>query len=280
MNAKEQTTALVILSCLLLLTGAALILAGAVRGRKITAFIPREIRRQWNIMLGLMLLFLAGYVATGFILVKRITVPAELVIVPVFLGGAIFVFMVINMTGDMLRQLKTVESQLRLTNELLEQHVRERTRELQKSHAFMETVLDSLHDGVMIVDVDTFMIRGANASLLRQYGLSLEEVVGRTCYGVAHNSMNVCTPPRSICPLLETVKTGRFTSAEHVHHDSKGREIYAEISTAPILGLDGSVRQVVHVSRDITELRKKEEELRHLAHHDPLTELPNRALFF
>ncbi|WP_386080834.1 diguanylate cyclase domain-containing protein [Vreelandella sp. F11] len=36
----------------------------------------------------------------------------------------------------------------------------------------------------------------------------------------------------------------------------------------------------VGVARNVTALMKAEEELRHLAHHDPLTQLTNRALFY
>lgn len=36
----------------------------------------------------------------------------------------------------------------------------------------------------------------------------------------------------------------------------------------------------IGVARDVTALMQAEEELRHLAHHDPLTKLTNRALFY
>jgi len=36
----------------------------------------------------------------------------------------------------------------------------------------------------------------------------------------------------------------------------------------------------IGVARDVTALRQAEEELRHLAHHDPLTGLTNRSLFY
>jgi diguanylate cyclase (GGDEF)-like protein/PAS domain S-box-containing protein len=42
---------------------------------------------------------------------------------------------------------------------------------------------------------------------------------------------------------------------------------------------DGAVRNIIATGLDITEQKKTEEKLQHLALHDPLTDLPNRALF-
>ncbi len=58
-----------------------------------------------------------------------------------------------------------------------------------------------------------------------------------------------------------------------------GLERYFDISYYPYSGQPGPVTHVVVVSRDITEQKHAEDQLRHDAFHDPLTSLPNRALF-
>ena len=44
-------------------------------------------------------------------------------------------------------------------------------------------------------------------------------------------------------------------------------------------GRDGPPRYVLGIQEDVTEQRRIEDRMRHMAHHDPLTDLPNRALF-
>jgi len=51
-------------------------------------------------------------------------------------------------------------------------------------------------------------------------------------------------------------------------------------SAEPHLGPDGQAHEVVCSFNDITERRRAQEQIRHLAYHDALTQLPNRELFF
>ncbi len=46
----------------------------------------------------------------------------------------------------------------------------------------------------------------------------------------------------------------------------------------PILGVDGSVVEILGVTRDISERKRAEELIRELAYYDTLTSLPNRRL--
>ena len=57
-----------------------------------------------------------------------------------------------------------------------------------------------------------------------------------------------------------------------------GFELAIEDSTAPIHDQDGQLTGVVIVFRDVSKARARELRLARLAHHDALTDLPNRLL--
>ena len=88
--------------------------------------------------------------------------------------------------------------------------------------------------------------------------------MGKKCYELTHHQSEPCRPPVDICPMKETVATGNYSVAEHVHFRENGDNFYAEVSTAPIFDGSGKVASVVHVSRDITDRKRTEEDVRRL----------------
>jgi diguanylate cyclase (GGDEF)-like protein/PAS domain S-box-containing protein len=146
------------------------------------------------------------------------------------------------------------------------------------ANEFSRTVMDSIDDAISILDVSDYRIIGCNAVFLKQVGLPEADVVGRKCYEVTHNLPDPCGPPFDLCPLKETVTTGTHSKAEHRHSRANGDKFYTEVSTSPVFDRNGKVVSVVHVSRDITERKKTEEQIRELAFYDTLTHLANRRL--
>jgi diguanylate cyclase (GGDEF)-like protein/PAS domain S-box-containing protein len=146
------------------------------------------------------------------------------------------------------------------------------------ANEFSKTVMDSIDDAISIIDVGDYRIIGCNAVFLKQVRLAETDVLGRKCYDLTHNQPDPCGPPFDICPMQDTLTTGKHSTAEHIHSLANGDKFYTEISTSPVFDRNGKVVRVVHVSRDITERRKAEEQIRELAFYDTLTHLANRRL--
>ncbi len=287
-----------IVTNLMVLCGAVFMLAAILAGQKMKRHIPEALHGRWGFMTALMQFFLVGYLLLFIILVSRFTIPTELITAPVFFGGAIFVYIGIKLTQETVRRIREAEEHLKSLNESLEQRVVDRTRDLDllneslerrvaartqdldQSREFLQTVLDSMNDEVLIIDVDTFNIIRANAAFLARHGVREDAIIGRRCYKVTHNRQDVCAPPDDTCPLLEAVKTGRYAVAEHVHNDARGNKEFVEVSSSPIRDADGRITKIVHVTRDITERKVAAQRIERLALHDMLTGLPNRTLFF
>lgn len=63
------------------------------------------------------------------------------------------------------------------------------------------------------------------------------------------------------------------------HRLPSGEECHLEIKLLPHIGESGECLGCFSVTSDITEHKLSEERIQHLAHHDNLTDLPNRILF-
>src|ERR1039458_1048327 len=73
--------------------------------------------------------------------------------------------------------------------------------------------------------------------------------------------------------------------AEPVHFDehavvTPGNGTRIVTSTRlPVIGSDGKPQYLISVIHDVTEHKRNEQRIEHITHHDPLTDLPNRATF-
>lgn len=67
--------------------------------------------------------------------------------------------------------------------------------------------------------------------------------------------------------------------AELEQRHKAGHTIWVEIKTSGIYDEQGDFIGIVGVARDLTERKKAEAQIKHLAQHDSLTGLPNRLLF-
>lgn len=137
--------------------------------------------------------------------------------------------------------------------------------DLRSSKEFLETILDSMNDALSIIDAKDFRIVNVNKVFLKQYCLKKHEVIGKTCYGITHHRPDPCGPPNDVCPLKDTLKTGKYASAEHVHYLPDGEKVFVEVSTSPIRDKGGNIVQVVHIARDITGQKRAEEAMKEYA---------------
>jgi diguanylate cyclase (GGDEF)-like protein/PAS domain S-box-containing protein len=279
MGSQHIMTLPEIVSVILVTVGAAAIFASMLPTRKTWKNVPHDLQKKWLVIVNLMYFFFAGYLFFDFVLISGFKFPVELVTGGVFLGGAIYVFIIINLAQNTIKRVRDAESGLRSLNETLEERVSERTKELDRSYKFTKTVLDSMPDSVCIIASKDHKIVGANSAFLQELGLEEHEILGRNCYEMIHHGLKPCAPPDHACPMLETLETGKASVAEHIHYDADNKEMNIEIRTSPILDEVRNIVQVVHISRNITVRKQTEKQIRHLAYYDNLTGLPNRTLY-
>jgi PAS domain S-box-containing protein len=131
--------------------------------------------------------------------------------------------------------------------------LRERTTE-------METILNGIKDFILVITPDMSIV-DANESFFQKMGYSRDSVVGRKCHEVYHSSDRPCERPGEVCPLQEVVRNKRQVRRIQQRVLPSGELRYYEVSVYPIWEKDGKISRFVHISRDITEQRREEEEI-------------------
>ncbi len=127
--------------------------------------------------------------------------------------------------------------------------------EIRSQRERLETVINSIDDGLVVLDAGRKVI-AANDAFLKRSGTVREEALGCFCKDVAPG---LCTV--SDCPTMACVHTGERQVRICERHTAEGDLRWEEVHASPILGPSGSLVQVVEVWRDITERRASEARL-------------------
>lgn len=153
------------------------------------------------------------------------------------------------------------------------QDVTER-RGMEEERSRLAMIVESSNEAIFSISLDgaiTSWNRGAETV----FGYSAGEIIGSQIF-----TMIPLERYDERSRIMQTILSG-----EQVHHfettriRKDGRQIYVSITTSPILDADGKIIGNSVIARDETERRKMEEIIKYQAHHDILTDLPNRQLF-
>jgi PAS domain S-box-containing protein len=119
----------------------------------------------------------------------------------------------------------------------------------------LETIINSIDDGIAVFDADRSIV-AANDAFLRRLGRSRDEVVGCVCGDVAPGMCSVAD-----CPTLACLRSGGRQVRICERRGSGGEVAWEEVHTSPIRGTSGRITHVVEVWRDISDRRAAEARL-------------------
>jgi diguanylate cyclase (GGDEF)-like protein/PAS domain S-box-containing protein len=135
-------------------------------------------------------------------------------------------------------------------------------------------VFKSTVEGVIITDHEERIV-DVNRAFETITGYQREEIIGQTPR-ILKSERHDMSFYRDMWKSL--ADTGQWRG--EVWNRRKNGEVYPEwLNISSITDGSGALTNYVAVFSDITSIKRSEEELDHLAHHDALTDLPNRLLF-
>lgn len=127
-------------------------------------------------------------------------------------------------------------------------HVRE-----QEFRAMVENSPD------VVVRYDTHCRRVyVNPAMQRQFGLSINDILGKTPL----ESSTMAEAAAYMQQIQEVLKSAQESQMEFSFHDSQGREHWGHMRLVPEFNKDGKVVSVLTKTRDITERKRAEEDLK------------------
>ncbi len=146
----------------------------------------------------------------------------------------------------------------------------DRTAEL----ARLDQVVEQTADGVMITDREGVILY-VNRAFEAMTGYRREECLGNKPRLVRSGFHDSAFYRR----LWDTILAGKPFRDVFVNRRKDGSLYYEDKTISPMMDARGRITHFVSTGRDITERIQVQERLHRLAYHDPLTGLPNRALF-
>ncbi len=133
-------------------------------------------------------------------------------------------------------------------------------RKLREQKTAMETVLNGIQDSILVLTPEMEIVE-VNEAFLQLSGSSREQVIGSRCHQVYAQLNHRCEDVELICPLEEVVRNQDHSRQVRTRVGKDGELRHFEVNVYPIWEKSGKIAKFIHISRDITQRLKEEEEI-------------------
>jgi PAS domain S-box-containing protein len=170
-----------------------------------------------------------------------------------------------KITRDVSERRETERKLAEARETLFESQKRQALAELsdkaEQQRRLYDTILSALPDLVFVFDLQ-HRFTYANPALLKLWGKSADEAIGKTCLELGYEPWHAAMHDKEIDVVAATRRPIR---GEVPFTGTQGRRVYDYIFV-PVLGPDGKVEAVAGTTRDVTDRKRHEERLELLIH--------------
>ena len=152
-------------------------------------------------------------------------------------------------------------------------------RERDRDREFLNQIIDSVPTPIVVRDARTkryVLVNLAAASSI--LAVTREEMLGKTCPSEVFSPATTESDRQSM--MSSSCSPRGSMSFPEYPLETRGKGLRTVTSKKLVIrGVDGEPQYLLGVIEDVTERKRSEERIAHLAHYDALTDLPNRVFF-
>jgi diguanylate cyclase (GGDEF)-like protein/PAS domain S-box-containing protein len=156
---------------------------------------------------------------------------------------------------------------------ILDRFERRSARREHELHARQEMLLRNISDLIVVVD-EAGVVRYQSPSVERALGYEPGELLGSNV-----ENLLVAAESAPLLALVEGLEPGGMTHLECQVRQRDGRLLAVDVVATNVDGADADEGGLVLTMHDVSRWKSLQEQLTRQAFHDPLTALPNRALY-
>lgn len=117
-----------------------------------------------------------------------------------------------------------------------------------------------------MLDPVQYTILGANKAFIDSFGpADRDTIIGKGFYELTGDRLSPGFSHLLLDPFKAAIGAGTHSTVESIQYDRQGRRRHIETLTVPLIGQRGKVSRIIHLSRDITERKRTEEQKEILA---------------
>jgi diguanylate cyclase (GGDEF)-like protein/PAS domain S-box-containing protein len=148
--------------------------------------------------------------------------------------------------------------------------------EVRRTRTFLDTIIDNVPTNIIVKELPSFRYLLVNKAGEKHFGLPREQMIGKTAAEFFPKETADLIQARD----LELLESGQeqFSDEHTIVTPSDGTHIVTT-TRFPVRGSDGNPQYMISVVHDVTQRKRFEARIAHMAHHDSLTDLPNRTAF-